>query len=134
MSKHLFFVLDLSQYKILIWLFVVLCSESVEFNLHTNQAHARPDRSNDCGQAQWLPMLLISTRSSTSFHNCIDKILSIPLVPTSTGSRGRAQVLLACACTRAHSRLRARAFDCARAHSLTLPPRVRVRALISVWC
>jgi hypothetical protein len=26
-------------------------------NLHTNQAHAWLDWSNDCGQAQWLPML-----------------------------------------------------------------------------
>ncbi len=38
------FLLDLPQYKALIWSFVA------KFILHTNQAHVQTDKSSDCGQ------------------------------------------------------------------------------------
>ncbi len=38
------FVLDLPQYKVLIWSFVA------KFILHTNKAHVQTDQSSDYGQ------------------------------------------------------------------------------------
>jgi hypothetical protein len=72
-------------------------------NLHTNQAHAWPDRSNDCGQAQWLPMLLhlnksinllpqrSGARELTMYWFCSD-FATIPHSSLATASSGSSQL------------------------------------------
>lgn len=135
MSMHLIYVLNLPQFKVFIWNFVVLWNLYCILTKHMLGLIGRAI----VGRFNGYLCCCISTRASTSFHNGYEwywQVIVNPAAPTSAGAREHARIN--CRRARAHLHLRPRSRVFARSdfatiprsslHAASLPPRLSVLA------